>query len=259
MISNEPFYFPGSQSGALLVHGFTGSPSEMRYLGEQLNRKGFSVSGIRLAGHGTSANDLSKYRWPDWLSSVEEGLAALSNHCQEIHLVGFSLGGALALNIAARHPQRIRSLVLIATPLWLPFYTKLGLTILKKTKLNQKITTLPKLLTGDIRDRSQLKQLDIYPAYSVDASLNVMEFIASTRKIVDEITCPALILHSLQDHTVPYRCSTELKKRLPHAKRITFFRSFHMLPVDAEKERVAKEVEQFLFVNASSPNIAQTA
>ena len=47
----EPFYFPGNSTGCLLIHGFTGTPKEMRPLGDFLADKGYSVLGIRLSGH----------------------------------------------------------------------------------------------------------------------------------------------------------------------------------------------------------------
>jgi hypothetical protein len=52
--STEPFYFPGNEIGCLLIHGFTGTPKEMRWMGEYLARQGYSVLGVRLAGHATS-------------------------------------------------------------------------------------------------------------------------------------------------------------------------------------------------------------
>ena len=48
----EPFLLPGGSKGVLLIHGFTGSPSEMILLGNYLYRQGYTVLGVRLAGHG---------------------------------------------------------------------------------------------------------------------------------------------------------------------------------------------------------------
>lgn len=44
----EPFFLPGSHKGVLLVHGFTGSPSEMILLGNDLYKRGYTVLGVRL-------------------------------------------------------------------------------------------------------------------------------------------------------------------------------------------------------------------
>jgi len=47
----EPFFLSGSRCGCLLVHGFTGTPKEMRWMGENLHSQGYTVLGIRLSGH----------------------------------------------------------------------------------------------------------------------------------------------------------------------------------------------------------------
>ena len=71
--TTEPFFFPGGATGCLMVHGFTGTPKEMRWLGEYLAGKGHSVLGVRLAAHATRPNDMIRARWHDWLASVEDG------------------------------------------------------------------------------------------------------------------------------------------------------------------------------------------
>ena len=69
----EPFFIPGGPVGCVLVHGFTGSPKEMRMLGEYLHQQGHSVFGVRLAGHATTMEDMIRSRRQDWLASVEDG------------------------------------------------------------------------------------------------------------------------------------------------------------------------------------------
>ena len=61
----EPFYFPGNRVGCLLIHGFSGSPSEMRFMGERLAKAGWTVSGILLSGHGTTPEQMAKTTWED--------------------------------------------------------------------------------------------------------------------------------------------------------------------------------------------------
>ena len=55
----RPFFFAGGDVGCLLVHGFTGTPHEMRFLGERLAAQGYTVSGVCLAGHATSVKSWS--------------------------------------------------------------------------------------------------------------------------------------------------------------------------------------------------------
>ena len=61
----EPFTMKGGATGGLLVHGVTGTPHEMLWLGTQLAADGHTVRGPRLAGHATTPEEMSATRWPD--------------------------------------------------------------------------------------------------------------------------------------------------------------------------------------------------
>lgn len=64
----EPFLLSGSSKGVLLIHGFTGSPSEMVLLGEYLYKQGYTVLGVRLAGHGTNVEEMAITNWQELVS-----------------------------------------------------------------------------------------------------------------------------------------------------------------------------------------------
>jgi len=102
--SAEPFFFPGRPTGCLLVHGFTGAPKEMRWLGEYLASKGHTVLGVRLSAHATQPEDMIRSRWWDWVASVEDGWAMLSGCTERIFVIGLSMGGILALLSASYQP-----------------------------------------------------------------------------------------------------------------------------------------------------------
>ena len=100
----EPFFFPGNQIGCLLVHGFTGSPKEMRWMGEYLGNLGYTVLGVRLAGHATRPEDMMRMQWQDWLASVEDGYFLLKNCVDQVFIIGLSMGGILSLTFSSQHP-----------------------------------------------------------------------------------------------------------------------------------------------------------
>jgi carboxylesterase len=101
--TTEPFFFPGSRTGILLTHGFTGTPKEMHCMGEYLNRElGFACLGMRLTGHATRPKDMVRSRWTDWTASVEDGYNLLRGATDNIYLVGLSMGGALSLLMSTR-------------------------------------------------------------------------------------------------------------------------------------------------------------
>jgi esterase/lipase len=106
-----------SASAVVLVHGFMSGPAELRSLGERLHAEGHHVLGIRLKGHGTSPWDLRERNWHDWADSVERGYEIARAYSREVHIVGFSTGGLLALNHAINNPRpRLKSVTSISAP-----------------------------------------------------------------------------------------------------------------------------------------------
>lgn len=112
---HRPFFWAGGRPAALLVHGFPGSPAEMRGLAQTLYEAGWSVQGLLLPGLGPDIATLAERRAADWLDAVDRALVALRQEHHPIFLVGHSLGSALALRTAAHRPPD--GLVLLA-PFW---------------------------------------------------------------------------------------------------------------------------------------------
>ncbi|HEX9090939.1 MAG TPA: alpha/beta fold hydrolase, partial [Anaerolineales bacterium] len=114
----EPFIFPGNKIGCLLIHGFTGAPKEMRWMGEYLSGRGYSVLGVRLAGHATDPKDMQRMKWQDWLESVEDGYCLLKGMADKVFVMGLSMGGILSLLFAAHQP--VAGVVVMSVPYDLP-------------------------------------------------------------------------------------------------------------------------------------------
>jgi esterase/lipase len=88
--------------GVVLVHSYLANPEEVRQLACYLSGRGIWVYVPRLAGHGTGPKDLEKRTYEEWLEAVETGYAIISTLCEKVILGGMSVGGCLALNLAAR-------------------------------------------------------------------------------------------------------------------------------------------------------------
>jgi pyruvate dehydrogenase E2 component (dihydrolipoamide acetyltransferase) len=95
----------------LLVHGYGGDRNSWLFLQEPLAAK-YQVYALDLPGHGTSAKDVGDGTLGVLAEAVTGVLDALG--AARAHLVGHSLGGAVALAVAAGDPGRIASLTLIA-------------------------------------------------------------------------------------------------------------------------------------------------
>ncbi|MBL8163565.1 MAG: alpha/beta fold hydrolase [Anaerolineae bacterium] len=102
---HEPFLWRGTHGGAaLLVHGFPGTPAEMRPIASVLHAEGWTVRGLLLPGFGGEIDTLLSRRCEDWLDAVSSALAELRREHKTVLLVGHSMGGALAIAAAADLP-----------------------------------------------------------------------------------------------------------------------------------------------------------
>lgn len=110
-------HHPGSSDAVLLIHGFMAAPYEVREWADDLFSRGYTVYAPRLAGHGTSAEDLALQNYGDWLDSVDRGYKILASCAERIIVAGFSTGAGLALHQAICHPDRYRAVVSVSAPM----------------------------------------------------------------------------------------------------------------------------------------------
>ncbi|MDL2206945.1 alpha/beta fold hydrolase, partial [Eubacteriales bacterium OttesenSCG-928-N13] len=132
------FLFEGGQHGCLLLHGFTGSPGHMRWLGEKLHEQGYTVSAPLLPGHGLTLQEMRRSNWHQWLETARTSYVQLRERCETVTVMGLSMGGTLSLLLAEEYPvdslvcmsaaMRLKSKVAWAAPLVAPFvpYSKWG-------------------------------------------------------------------------------------------------------------------------------------
>jgi len=95
----KEYFLEGGTKACLLVHGITGTPAELRELGELLNSKGYTVLGVRLKGHGTVIEDMLDCTYRDWIASAVEGFELLRKKCSKVYVIGHSMGSLIALYI----------------------------------------------------------------------------------------------------------------------------------------------------------------
>lgn len=109
------FLWEGGKPAVLLVHGFPGTPAEMRPLAEIFHVAGWTAQGILLPGFGPDLGTLFARTHDDWATAIREALEALRREHAPVVLLGHSMGGALALRVAAETPPD--ALILLA-PFW---------------------------------------------------------------------------------------------------------------------------------------------
>lgn len=99
--------------GCLMLHGFMGSPISSRPLASFLAERDITVHCPLLPGHGELPNKLYKIPREAWIAEAEEGLHYLREHCDEIFLMGHSMGTVLSALLASQN-RDIHGLIMLA-------------------------------------------------------------------------------------------------------------------------------------------------
>ncbi len=236
----QPFYFEGNEIGALLIHGFTGSPVEMYPMGEYLAGRGLTVLGVRLAGHGRTPEEMAQTGWRDWVASAQEGLERLRAERQQVYVVGYSLGGVITLHLASRFSMD--GAILLATPLYLSDW-RLGLVPWVKSFVRFIPMGGPESPDPIVKER--FWSYDRAPLRCVD---ELRQFMRQTRQELPQVKAPLLIAQGDLDQTVPPDCPQEIYDRTASTDKaiLRFANSTHSLPADHDREEVWRRACEFI-------------
>ncbi len=236
------FYIEGGSVGALLIHGFTGAPVEMRGLGDFLAAQGYTVSGPLLPGHGTTVEDLSGRRWTEWAAAVKDAYDELSSRCDQLFVAGMSLGTLLTLNLVAEYTAAGIALfspaIFFSNPLikisWIA---------------NLLPITVPQDSAGsDLVDPEADKRCWCYETIPGRAAHQVNLLNRRVRRILPSVTVPVLVVMSRGDAQLKYESGPYVVDHIGSQDKtlLTLENSGHNIMVDAERERVWARTADFM-------------
>ncbi len=235
----EPYRSEGGDGAVLVCHGFSGSPISMRPWAEHLAAEGYEVSLPRLPGHGTHWTELNRTSWVDWYATVERELLDLASRHGRVGVAGLSMGGALALRLAERHPDVVAGLALVN-----PAVTNAS-PVIKLTGLLRHVVASVAPIGGDIaKPGTHEGAYDRTPVGGVYAMTRLWR---AVRADLAEVRCPLLLFRSVVDHVVDPTSaelilagvgSDEVTERLLH-------RSFHVATLDHDAPDIFAESTEF--------------
>jgi len=247
----EPFYFPGNSTGCLLIHGFTGTPKEMRPLGDFLVEKGYSVLGIRLSGHGTKMADIQRSHWQDWSGSVLDGWHLLQSSTDKVILMGLSMGGILTLYHASFLP--VQGIVCMSTPYQLGSALELALL-----PFLTGIYPFKKKGESDWHDPNAAKDHIAYEKFPTRAIVQLTHLIQAMRDSLPKVTAPALLMHAKGDLVVAPENMSRIYQELGTAEEnkemVLLENSGHVVTRDSDKMTLFNNILSFVH-RVQDPNL----
>jgi carboxylesterase len=250
--SATPFFEQRGPTGVLLIHGYSGSPDEMRGLGASLADAGYTAHGPLLAGHGGAPADMFKVRWEDWLASARAGLQLLRKHCRAVFICGFSAGALLALHLAAHEP--VAGMIALAPALRLrggsllpstgllrhvlPWYYPLARANFANPAVRAAV--LERAPEANLDDPAVVEQIRREAKVSVGSLYELARLQRQVRGELARVRVPTLIMQGRNDQTVSPRSAIEVAAGIRSRDRqlVWFERSAHPLPRAPDPESV---------------------
>jgi carboxylesterase len=240
-ISKE-LYIKGDRNEAvLLLHGYTGSPHDMYYLGKELNKGGFTVYIPRLPGHGTNSQDFLNSNWHDWLRKSLESYLNLKSYYEKVYVIGLSMGGVLTALIAEKfEPEKI----VLAAPAFIATDWRIKLTPFFKYFIKKVPKNNPPVFE-DERLNYLAQQYWNYDWPSKAADLYKLQKMAT--KNLSKITSDTFIILSKKDEAVPFYVKDLIENNIKSKKTFLILEnSGHVVVNDSEREKVAQETLKWL-------------
>ena len=233
----EPFSFPGSPIGVLMVHGFTGSPASMRPIGEGLATEGLSVEGIRLPGHGTDVEDLRSRHWTEWVDAAASGLDALRGRCRTVVAFGQSMGASVVLSLVAARPHEVDGIVLTN-----PYVFDRRLLVVP---IGSRFLKNVKGITNDIAKPGVDEHGDTVMPVPAIAQMSAM--MKHVRAALPRIRQPIVVFRSGTDHVVPRSNAEKVLARIGSQRRelVLCPNSYHVVTLDFDAPLVQERVLAF--------------
>jgi carboxylesterase len=245
LVQSRPIVSPGNVPTVLCLHGFTGVPEEVRLGCEVAQSLGLAACAPLLPGHGTSALDLGRTRFVDWLSAATSAFDELRARGPVV-LVGLSMGSLLATELTLRAPGDVAGLVLMSNAFWLKApYPAWGLY--GAEALGLKRVQIAKE-GADIGDPSAKQSHVTYTAQPLSGAWEVLRAGERLRERLRDIHRPTLVLHGARDRVCPVDNAWRAAERLgtSDVRVVIFPRSHHIITRDREHQRVRAELERFL-------------
>jgi len=242
--------------GVLLLHGFTSSTRTVDGMVPYLEKRRIPYAMPVLRGHGTHYRDMAGTTADDWYADAEKALLELSAKVDKVIVVGLSMGGLVAIDLGIRHPDKIASLVTMATAL----------------KFKDPLSGLSEYLSRAVKfwpspnaynDKECAENNRNYPKFATDAFVSLYKYSREVEMRLPELMAPIMILQSKKDQIVSPVSANLIYEGVSSEFRdiVWFKRSGHEMGQDMEAAQVFETIDSFIgnFIEAAPTAKARKA
>lgn len=259
---NAGFVLGSGPVAVLLIHGLTGTPTELRRVAQGLAKRGHTVYVPTLAGHCGDNADLQATGWKDWYESMRRTFVGIRQRHEKVIVGGLSMGAVMSMHMAAQHPGEIAGLLLYSTTLRYD-----GWNIPKVAKLSRLVMAIPFGVhlcrfnetspygIKDVRLRAIVER-QMKAGESSNAGLLTMSgvsvrelhrLVAVVKREMPLVKTPALVLHSSEDDITSRWNADYVEKHLGGpVTKVLLDDCYHMITVDLQYRSVISLSADFI-------------
>jgi carboxylesterase len=236
----QPDRTGGRRIGVLLSHGFTGQPASMRPWGEHLAGLGYAVEVPRLPGHGTTWEELNTLTWADWYAELTAVFDRLRAHNDAVVVGGLSMGGALALRLAADRAAEVAGVMVVN-----PAVATKRLDVKLLPVLKHLVKSFPGIANDIKKPGVEEHGYTRTPLKAIHSMMQAWPGLAAD---LPRVTAPLLYFRSTEDHVVDGASEPLITGRVGSTD-VTVVRledSYHVATLDNDAERIFEESAAFV-------------
>ncbi len=234
----QEHFFRGSDRCVLLIHGYTGSPHDMLFLGQKLHEAGFSVYIPRLPGHGTNHKDFLNSNYHQWLRKVIDSYLNLKQNFSQVYCCGLSMGGVLTLLLASVFNPKKIALAAPAVKASNPYIYLTPVIGLFRKKIKRQINE-------QYKEEYLIKLQNEYWSYDWPTKASdLLKLQKLSKRRLSRVHSDCLTIVSKSDQTVPVDVLEIIENGISSKKKahVILEKSPHVVVNDIEKVRVSQEI-----------------
>jgi carboxylesterase len=240
-----------SSVGCLVLHGFTSCADSVNRLPVRLIQHGIPYRMPILRGHHTRPEDLQGVTWHDWYADAATAFDDLRREVDRVIVVGLSMGGLIALHLAAARSRDVAAVVSIAAAMQFHY---------KHAHRARYITPFSTMWGDENRDMGagwhdpELgRKHGNYRRFPPSAFVSLWRYASVVERQLPRIQAPILIIHSEADRTIPATASQRIYEQVssPEKELVWFERSGHEMLRDSEAAQVLDRIEAFILAQVA--------
>ena len=265
------FFLKGTNGKAvLLIHGITGTPSEMRFFGSEINKAGYSVYCNTLPRHCQSLGELKRVTWQEIVECCRQDFRLLRKDYDTVFVAGLSMGALVAIHLAYLYPEDVKGVIALAPTLsydgWAVSKLKFLMDILWLIPLIRNNMNIRETWPYGLKDESSREAIERFykfakagefskktllfgsPFFPMACLYQHQQFVKIVKGHLNNVKTPLLVIHSKEDDMVSIRNAEYVIEHIGSSDKrlVELVDSYHMITIDKEKNKVVSESLEFL-------------